>query len=163
MERQKAYTAIVSCRFLHMNWVQKSFIRPITILNTKVNLIRDWYGLIYMFFFYWNAQFLHNARRVSGIIFIKYAHSQKTGKPSNVNVLGTNYTKGLQQDSHNLLWLPMPEGDWQGPVVDRLMLIPIAIACIRTVITVKYLWNSRQPWMSKVLLFNVKSTIFQIY
>jgi hypothetical protein len=48
---------------------------------------------------------------VSGITFIRYAQYRNIGKPNNINVFGSNKTKGSKQESHRRPWSPiMPEG-----------------------------------------------------
>jgi len=42
--------------------------------------------------------------------FIIYAQDQKIGKTNNVQVFGSNKTKGPKQDSQNRLSSSMPEG-----------------------------------------------------
>jgi hypothetical protein len=53
---------------------------------------------------------IDSARRFSGIIFTRYAQNRNFKRANNLNVFGTNKTKGPKQDSQNRPWQPIPAG-----------------------------------------------------
>ena len=62
------------------------------------------------------------ARRVSGIIFTRYAQNRNFEKPNNLNVFETNKTNGPKQDRQNRPRQPIPEGVKGNARVKKLIL-----------------------------------------